>query len=1253
MMMNCTMRFFVLEYLPYSVQMRDSSKVSTEDNVTPSMDIFSLGCVVAEVMLDGSPVFDLPALLKYSAGEFDPLAVLPKIRDPYLQEMCAHMLQRIPSSRGSASEYLHRYTGDEKPFPSYFSSLFEFMAKMIHISSADERIWKVCSNYETLVSTITGFRDDKCSDFFAKLALRNVGGDDFKSKSKKKHRCDSPESLARESKQLLKEMEDFNCIFSDDHTIESLKAKLARYRKTDDELDVNSKSNIHDCSPLQSTETNDFQNKGNGLHIIISLICSSLRNVSRPAAKIAATALLVRLSEMCDDEARLQRIVPFLVSILKDPVPAVRAFALRAISRVLECVEAPPPSEVDIVSQYVLPAMSYVPKQEEEEIVQLAFGECLPTLASCASHFLDVGQFFKQQMAMAKNGTETCSPDNEREEKLNIIQIPGSFDQELGQLRQGIVDTLQGWLALMTSPFMKRAIVHDVASLCLFFGRHLTESFLLPLLLTFLNDRDRELKMTFFDHVSAIAAFIGPSPMLAALADMIGDDTLLGQDPAVVERALACLSILCELGSLSQTTIIHLIDRVLPLLVHSSPAIHLPAKQFFCAVATHLGEVDSSVFLLPKLQPLLLEEHKLSDLVAVKINSAFLNGNLRPPCSRGFIQEMLTGMVSGSSFEECWSLYGSELDLNDDSSTLKFCVDFQSIMKKYFAHASRILMIESVSTNIESPKLSVNDGLMTGLDEANTMLVPDQRFISLYRDFIIRCKEQMLEEKKSRKKRRFVPEIQVAKSVPPVSSSIMENRMKSLNLPDLPVDTGALRSSDGSFYSAFVDCAPTVSSTIPCTSFQPMYHKPKWNEWTPKGVVHSELKEHTGSIYRVIRRDDSQAFATLSGDGSCKIWRTSDLVDSRTASRATVFGLEDGELKAGCFLTDSSSLAFGGTGGSVDIFNVGDSSCLPMVSFKTPGNGGVVSLAHGLSSLRNSLLGVTQGLDLFALDIREGKSPYWKTCLPPYFGPVTDLLMGDDGHWAVITTAWGACVLWDMRYHVPVKGWQLPNFGCISKIRCFGANSSTPRVLLAHNSNDASVFDISSGECLHRASAILNENIPDVVTAMECNLKPILPQFMIPTAHQSYDSPSPFGEITGDAVNCGTKAIIAAPVDNPHSFFTAGSDRCIRLWDLGAPSKSMMVSGGGNGRSVFESVVVQLPIESPDSSFTANMTDLPVRPRMTMTVSSEAKLRPYEKAVRKGCRTGHSDAILDLELLSSPHNMLISACRDGVARVFL
>ena len=85
--------------------------------LTPEMDIFSIGyrllflliccrCTIAEIFLEGTPLFSLSQLLRYRKGEFDPLKTLEKIENDGIRTMIAHMIALYPEDRFKAQEYL-------------------------------------------------------------------------------------------------------------------------------------------------------------------------------------------------------------------------------------------------------------------------------------------------------------------------------------------------------------------------------------------------------------------------------------------------------------------------------------------------------------------------------------------------------------------------------------------------------------------------------------------------------------------------------------------------------------------------------------------------------------------------------------------------------------------------------------------------------------------------------------------------------------------------------------------------------------------------------------------------------------------------------------------------------------------------------------------------------------------------------------------------------------------------------------------
>jgi serine/threonine protein kinase len=112
-----------------------SAAASHPTDLQPSMDVFSLGCIVAEVLLDGEPLLDLSGMMRYlypataassstsqrtsssssSSSAFNSLdqagspakSLMDRLsaRWPRVQQVVTHMTQRDPLARLSVAEY--------------------------------------------------------------------------------------------------------------------------------------------------------------------------------------------------------------------------------------------------------------------------------------------------------------------------------------------------------------------------------------------------------------------------------------------------------------------------------------------------------------------------------------------------------------------------------------------------------------------------------------------------------------------------------------------------------------------------------------------------------------------------------------------------------------------------------------------------------------------------------------------------------------------------------------------------------------------------------------------------------------------------------------------------------------------------------------------------------------------------------------------------------------------------------------------
>ena len=256
-----------------------------QGTVNWAMDIFSAGCVIAELFLE-TPVFSLSQLYKYRKGEYDPdMALLRRIEDTDIRELVSHMIQREPEFRYSAEDYLKFWR--RKAFPEYFYSfLHQYMALItdpsfgrkpittedIDLGEADERIERVYYDF------------DKIAYF--------------------------------------------------------LGYSTGSHSPSRDLSDLSSRGKVipvHIDIPHHQhwASTKKDRPPDNGTLIFLALIVASIRSSARASSRIHACDLLLAFAERITDDAKLDRILPYVVTLANDRTDLVKATAIRTISQLV------------------------------------------------------------------------------------------------------------------------------------------------------------------------------------------------------------------------------------------------------------------------------------------------------------------------------------------------------------------------------------------------------------------------------------------------------------------------------------------------------------------------------------------------------------------------------------------------------------------------------------------------------------------------------------------------------------------------------------------------------------------------------------------------------------------------------------------------------------------------------------------------------------------------------------------------------
>ena len=515
--------------------------------VTWAMDIFSAGCVIAELFLE-TPIFNLSQLYKYRKGEYDPEhGYLSKIQDVEVREMIAHMIQLEPEARYSAEEYLNFWR--RKAFPEYFYSfLHQYMGLITDPSSgraavvpetnfgeADERIDRVYYDFDK-ISYFLGYHDDK-----------------------------SPKSLVG------------NAQIQADVMIP---------------LEIDIPNNRHEASVVGTKSVDD------GSLIFLTLVISSVRNTARSTARVRALELMLAFAERITDEAKLDRVLPLIVGLLNDRSDIVKIAALRSMSQLLALVTVVSPVNAHIFSEYVRPRLEPFIRGTGPKVspaVRATYASCLATLAHTSARLLDMLQ------ALQADGS-IPNVDPEAEDGVSThLAYQNSYDvAKIDLLEHFELHTK----ALLTDPnaSVRRAFLGSVSSLCVFFGGSKADELILSHLNTYLNDKDWILRRAFFRTIIGVATFVGGTSLEEFILPLM-IQSLTDPEEFVVEQVIASLANMAELGLFQRSTTFEVLDIIAQFLIHPNLWIKQAAAHFVSASAKHLSMADTYCIVAPLIHP--------------------------------------------------------------------------------------------------------------------------------------------------------------------------------------------------------------------------------------------------------------------------------------------------------------------------------------------------------------------------------------------------------------------------------------------------------------------------------------------------------------------------------------------------------------------------------------------------------------------------------------------------------------------------
>ncbi|ESQ54300.1 hypothetical protein EUTSA_v10024212mg [Eutrema salsugineum] len=1076
------------------------TQVAQDAPLKPSMDIFAVGCVIAELFLEGQPLFELAQLLAYRRGQHDPSQHLEKIPDPGIRKMILHMIQLEPEARLSAENYLQNYVG--VVFPNYFSPFLHTLYCCWNPLPSDMR-----------VATCQGIFQE-----ILKKMMENKPGDDIgidppvssnQVNATKVHETFANHKL-NTSKDLIRDT-----VNSKEEILYSISDAVKKNRHpflkkiTMDDLGTllslyDSRSDTYG-TPFLPVEVNM---RCEGMVLIASMLCSCIRNIKLPHLRREAILLLRSCSLYIDDEDRLQRVLPYVVSLLSDTTAIVRCAAMETLCDILPLVRDFPPSDAKIFPEYIFPMLSMLP-DDPEESVRICYASNIAKLALTAYGFLIQSFQLSDVGVLNELNSQQISTTSASETPSQLQKANG--DAQLAQLRKTIAEVVQELvMGPKQTPNVRRALLQDIGELCFFFGQRQSNDFLLPILPAFLNDRDEQLRTVFFEKIVYVCFFVGQRSVEEYLLPYI-DQALSDQTEAVIVNALDCLSTLCKSSFLRKRALLQMLECVYPLLCYPSQWVRRAVVTFIAACSECLGAVDSYAFIAPVIRPF------LSRLPASIASEEGLLSCLKPPVAREVVYRIFESARKPEIAARQRKMWYSSSPQSKDWETVDFfnkdtgnlnSVEGGDEKKK---SVERPNQIKNASQQEVQGKLAEKDAKLRipknpRLSASNTVglrdtLYPEKlQFSGFMAPYISGINS--LTEPEGIPLYSFSMDKRAATNPPVASESSLQINslgMGSLSVPwmDSMSKSFNLASSvpvpklvSGSFHaginpkqfyrvvhepenrendqmssaiSKFQDLGVSSSSksasvtSEDASSTSDLVGEPSLSRtsvpdsgWKPRGVLVAHLQEHRSAVNDIATSSDHSFFVSASDDSTVKVWDSRKLEKDISFRSRLTYHLEGSRGMCTTMLRNSTQVVVGASDGVIHIFSIDHiSRGLGNVVEKYSGivdikkkdvkEGALVSL---LNYTADSLSGPmvmysTQNCGIHLWDTRSDLDA-WTLKANPEEGYVSSLVTSPCGNWFISGSSRGVLTLWDSRFRVPVNSWQYPIICPIEKMcLCF------------------------------------------------------------------------------------------------------------------------------------------------------------------------------------------------------------------------
>ena len=452
------------------------------------------------------------------------------------------------------------------------------------------------------------------------------------------------------------------------------------------------------------------------------------------------------------------------------------------------------------------------------------------------------------------------------------------------------------------------------------------------------------------------------------------------------------------------------------------------------------------------------------------------------------------------------------------------------------------------------------------------------------------------------------------------------------NTPFPLPDFGCLSGMDGSLLRLY-DTGGSGSLQRSCLNTYPCVPVvPNRSEWKPESLLLGTLNDFcsTGLAVPVVgidSTDDGRIIAGAGADGTIRIWRTNALETESVVqstrciqipncsrmytlktlrnTKSVVVG-NDNRLMV--YRIDSIG-APGSMSGSTKLKDV------PVAHSQEHQFGHVRALDHFDTDSSSCVIAACEKGMILNWDLRSNKLNTIGDLDPSRFLIPSSLVISKDAHGFAVSTLSGHVVVFDNRFWRPVKIYH-HSAGPISTM----AHSATPNAVWVSAGNDVGLFDLTSGgESIQTLSVNSNGTVPSVV----------------PCLTQSTGTETAMDTALTKLVKSesNSRCVLECNFGSSSTVLTGHNDAVVRHWQPSGPNSGV----------AFPVQLEPAPVEQMGNAIAQRSLQV-----------TDASLGALPNVAGRPCTVteGHRDVILDMCIASLQYDVIATAGRDGLIKLW-